>query len=52
MYIIIELPICILRYMEECVIDKDKTIFETLNEIKLKNFGDAQQIIQASRVKT
>lgn len=42
-YIIIELPICILRYMEECVIDKDKTIFETLNGMKLKNFGDVQK---------
>lgn len=42
-YIIIELPICILRNMEECVIDKDKTIFETLNGMKLKNFGDIQK---------
>ena len=42
-YIIIELPICIIRYTEECVIDKDKTIFETLNGMKLKNLGDVQK---------
>ena len=29
--------------MKECVIDKDKTIFETLHGMKLKNFGDVQK---------
>jgi hypothetical protein len=30
-------------YMKECVIDKDKTIFDTLKGMKLKNFGDVQK---------
>ena len=29
--------------MKECVIDKDKTIFDTLKGMKLKNFGDVQK---------
>ena len=30
-------------YMEECVIDKDKSIFETLPRMNIKNFGDVQK---------
>ena len=29
--------------MKECVIDKDKTIFDTLKGMKLKNFGDVKK---------
>jgi hypothetical protein len=44
-------------YMEECVIDKDKSIFETLPKMNIKNFGDvcskeSQQFNQDQPVET
>jgi hypothetical protein len=30
-------------YMKECAINKDKTIFDTIKAMKLKNFGDVQK---------